>query len=148
MTRSPHSSLGTFTSILQISNRLLKLPDNHLTKRIYIDDFYLAQSGHDNWCSHVFKILEKLNLEYLFYERKMVDINEIKDQLMNRQNDMWKQAVPKKTKLRIFCLFKETTDIENYNSLLNPCLCSVCRYRICVTITMQPYIYTCFRVTL
>ena len=27
---------------------------------------------------------------------------------------MWKQAVPKKTKLRTFCLFKETMDIENY----------------------------------
>ena len=77
--------------------------------------FYLAQSGHNNWCSNVFKILEKLNLEYLFYERIMVDIKEIKDQLMNRQNDMWKQAVPKKTpKLRTYCLFKETMDIENY----------------------------------
>ena len=69
---------------------------NRLTKRIFIDDFYLAQSGHENWCSNVFKILEKLNLEHLFYERKMVDIKEIKDQLMNKQNDMWKQAVPKK----------------------------------------------------
>ena len=27
-------------------------------------------------------------------------------------------------------------------------LLSMCGYRICVTITMQPYIYTCFRVTL
>ena len=67
-----------------------------LTKQIFIDDFYLAQSGHENWCLNVFKILEKLNLEYLFYERKMVDIKEIKDQLMNKQSDMWKQAVPKK----------------------------------------------------
>ena len=33
---------------------------------------------------------------------------------MNKQNDMWKQAVPKKTKLRTYCLFKETMDIENY----------------------------------
>ena len=51
-----------------------------ITKQIFIDDFYLAQSGHENWCSNVFKILEKLNLEHLFYERKMVDIKEIKDQ--------------------------------------------------------------------
>ena len=48
------------------------------------------------------------------FERKMVDIKEIKDQLMNKQNDMWKQAVPKKPKLRTYCLFKETMDIENY----------------------------------
>ena len=99
--------------MLRFWNRLLKLPDNCLTKRIFIDDFYLAQSEHENWCPNVFKILEKLNLEHLFYERKMVDIKEIKDQLMNQQNDMWKQAVPKKTKLRTYCLFKETMDIEN-----------------------------------
>ena len=94
-------------SVLRFWNRLLKLPDNRLTKRIFIDDFYLAQSGHENWCSNVFKILEKLNLEHLFYERKMVDIKEIKDQLMNKQNDMWKQAVPKKPKLRTYCLRKQ-----------------------------------------
>ena len=84
-----------YLSMLRFWNRLLKLSDNRLTKRIFIDDFYLAQSGHENWCSNVFKILEKLNLEHLFYERKLVDITEIKDQLMNKQNDMWKQAVPK-----------------------------------------------------
>ena len=44
----------------------------------------------------------------------MVDIKEIKDQLMNEQNDMRKQDVPKKPKLRTYCLFKETMDIENY----------------------------------
>ena len=96
-------------SVLRFLNRLLKLPDNRLTKRIFIDDFYLAQSGHENWCSNVFKVLEKLNLKHLFYERKMVDIKEIKD-----QNDMWKKAVPKKPKLRTYYLFKETMDIENY----------------------------------
>ena len=68
--------------MLRFWNRLLKLRDNRLTKRILIDDFYLAQSGHEHWCSNVFKILEELNLEYLFYERKMVDIKEINDQLM------------------------------------------------------------------
>ena len=44
----------------------------------------------------------------------MVDIKEIKDQLMNKQNNMWKQAVPKKTKVRTYCLFKETMGIVNY----------------------------------
>ena len=33
---------------------------------------------------------------------------------MNKQNDMWKRAVPKKPKLRTYCLFKETMGIENY----------------------------------
>ena len=68
---------------------------SRLTKGIFINDFYLTQSGHENWCLNVFKTLEKLNLEYLFYERKLVDIKGIKDQLTNVQKDMWKQDVPK-----------------------------------------------------
>ena len=47
-----------YLSMLRFCNRLLKLPENRLTKRIFIDIFYLVQSGHENWCSNVFKILE------------------------------------------------------------------------------------------
>ena len=101
-------------SVLRFWNRLLKLPDNRLTKQIFIDDFYLAQSGHENWCSNVFKNWKNLIWNTCFMKEKMVDIKEIKDQLMNKQSDMWKQAVPKKPKLRTYCLFKETMDIENY----------------------------------
>ena len=53
-------------NILRFWNRLLKLPDNRLTKKIFTDDFYLAQSGHENWCWNVFKISEKFNLESTF----------------------------------------------------------------------------------
>ena len=44
----------------------------------------------------------------------MIYIKGIKDQLMNKQKDMWKQGVPKNNKLRTFCLFKETMNVENY----------------------------------
>ena len=56
-------------SILRLWNRILKLPDDRLTKKIFINDYYLAQSEHKNCCWNVFKILEKINLEKSFYER-------------------------------------------------------------------------------
>ena len=43
-----------YLSMLRFGNRLLKLPDNCLTKRIFVDDFYLAQSGNENWSSNIF----------------------------------------------------------------------------------------------
>ena len=101
-------------SILRLWNRILKLPDDRLTKKIFIDDYYLAQSGHRNWCWNVFKILEKTNLESSFYEREPVDIEDVKDQFLNIQNRAWKKALPKKPKLRTYCTFKEDLSVENY----------------------------------
>ena len=37
-----------FICILRLWNRLLNLPDDRLTKQIFINDYYLAQSGHEN----------------------------------------------------------------------------------------------------
>ena len=39
-----------YLSILRLWNRILKLPDDCLTKKIFIDDYCLVQSGHKNWC--------------------------------------------------------------------------------------------------
>ena len=60
---------------------------------MFIDNYYLAQSGHRNWCWNVCKILEKTNLESSFYEREPVDIEDVKDQFLNIQNRAWKQAL-------------------------------------------------------
>ena len=101
-------------SILRLWSRILKLPEDRLTKKIFIDHYYLAHSGHRNWCWNVFKILEKTNLESSFYEREPVDIEDVKDQFLNIQNRAWKQALPKKPKLRTYCTFKENLSVENY----------------------------------
>ena len=60
------------------------------------------------------KYLTKNNLESSFYEREPVDIEDVKDQFLNIQNRAWKQALPKKPKLRSYCTFKEYLSVENY----------------------------------
>ena len=69
-------------------------------------DFYLAQSGHIN--------CYLLNLESSFYERKQIDIEMIKENLMNIQEENWLHSVSNKLKLGTFKLFKETLRVENY----------------------------------
>ena len=61
-----------------------------------------------------FKILEKTSLESSFYEREPVDIEDVKDQFLSIQNRAWKQALPKKPKLRTYCTLKEHLSVENY----------------------------------
>ena len=95
-------------SVLRSSNRLLKLLANWLTKKIFIDDFYLAQSGHDNWCYNVLKLLSNVNLESSFHERKQIDIEMIKENVMNIQEENWLHSVSNKQKLRSCKLLNET----------------------------------------
>ena len=101
-------------SVLRLWNRLLKLPANRLTKKIFLNDFYLAQSGHGNWCYNVLRLLANVNLESSFYERKQIDIEMIKENLMNIQEENWLHSFSIKPKLKTYKLFKETLRVENY----------------------------------
>ena len=52
-----------WTNILRMWNRLVKLDDDRLTKHVFINDWYLAQSDSKNWCTNVFHILHCVGLE-------------------------------------------------------------------------------------
>jgi hypothetical protein len=101
-------------SMLRLWNRLIKLPANRLTKKIFVDDFHLALSGHDNWSSNVLKVLSNVKLESLFYEQRPIDIEMVKEKLMDMHEENWLHSVSIKPKLRTYKLFKETLHVENY----------------------------------
>jgi hypothetical protein len=100
--------------MLRLWNRLIKLPANRLTKKIFVDDFHLALSGHDNWSSNVLKVLSNVKLESLFYEQRPIDIEMVKEKLMDMHEENWLHSVSIKPKLRTYKLFKETLHVENY----------------------------------
>ena len=106
-------SLQKSKNQFQRSAYLLDVHNKFTIKAYLLMIFIWHNLGMKLGYSNIFKTLEKLNLKYLIYERKIVDIKGMKDQLMNMQNDMWKQAVPKNSRLKTYCLFKETMNIEN-----------------------------------
>ena len=59
-------------------------------------------------------MLANVNLESSFYERKQIDIEMIKDIVMNIQEKNWVHCVSNKPKLRNYKLFKETLRVKNY----------------------------------
>ena len=54
-----------------------------LTKKIFIKDFYLPLSSKENWYYKVLKLLSIINVKPSFYEQKQIDIEMIKENLMN-----------------------------------------------------------------
>ena len=59
--------------MLRLWNRLLSLNTEHLTFKVFTDDWYMAQSESVNWCYRMWEIFTKLGIEHYFYERKQCD---------------------------------------------------------------------------
>ena len=100
--------------ILRLWNRLIALNDERLTKHIFVNDFYLAMSNFENWCTNVWRIFKAVDEENLFYNREPCDINVISKKLMNIQEENWQRGLLMKPKLRFYRLFKTVLQVENY----------------------------------
>jgi len=59
-------------------------------------------------------VLSNVNLESSFYEQRPIDIEMVKEKLMDMHEENWLHSVSIKPKLRTYKLFKETLHVENY----------------------------------
>lgn len=103
--------------MLSFWNRLIKLSEDRLTRKIFEEDHYLAIHGHNNWCSSIFSILQSLELEGIFYEKALCDLTYCKDKMFSNQEVNWKVAIRDKPKLRFYTMFKEILKTEMYVKL-------------------------------
>ena len=56
--------------------------------------------------SDVFKLLSNVNLELSFYKQRQIDIEMIKENLMNMQDENWLHYFSIKPKVKIYKLFE------------------------------------------
>ena len=101
-------------NILRLWNRLTTLNMDRITNHVFINDFYLAQSGDDNLCANVYRIFSCINEEDLFYNRVPCDIYSVANKLMHLQEEKWKNALISKPKLRFYRKFKSCLEVEKY----------------------------------
>ena len=80
-------------SMLRLWNKMVQMPEERLTKHVFVHDFYLAQSNYSNWCTKVFQILSSIEQEDTFYNREVCDIAGIQEKLLSKQNDDWRELV-------------------------------------------------------
>ena len=102
------------THIFRFWNRLVKMPDNRLTKLIFNAD-YNTRSNF-TWCSNVKKLFSGINLVNIFNEKNMCDMNSVDDSLKLLFEANWRAQVMSKPKLRTYQLFKKDFGKECYIS--------------------------------
>ena len=76
------SSSRRWINILRLWNKLIKMNENRLTKKVFEYDYFVLLGGKI-WCSDVKTILTKVDLLTNFYDKTPVDLEEIENQLLN-----------------------------------------------------------------
>lgn len=122
--------------VLQLWNRINKMPNNRLTKHIF-NYFYENNNGR-NWFSNVKDILKVTGIN-AYHDKTICDLNICEVKLFDHWKTEWIKNVNKKAKLRSYKLFKNSYKAEDYvlsflpkykRSLLAKFRCGILQLRI------------------
>ena len=93
------------------------MEENRLTRKMFDYAYSGFLSGCSNWCGDVFYILSSIGLQSVFENKSVVNIENCKILLFNKQRGNWSKAVSLKPKLRFYTMFKEDFGVEHYITL-------------------------------
>ncbi|XP_053374736.1 uncharacterized protein LOC128547066 [Mercenaria mercenaria] len=110
------STYRRWICIIRYWNRLVKLNDNRITKRVFNKD-YQNSNIVNNWCNEVKTIMTKLDLITHFNNKVTVDMDYVKSKIGEYYAHIWKSDYEKVPKLRTYKTFKTQFSCENYLSL-------------------------------
>ena len=80
-----------FLCILRFWNRLLKMKNNRLTKRIA--EFQLININNSSWFSNLYNILESVNKSHYIIEGQETDLTDIEFKLCDVMHKQWSNTV-------------------------------------------------------
>lgn len=100
-----------YLCIIRFWNRLLKMDENRITKRVFIEDY---NKCHKNWSHNVKMILSKLDIEHCYINKEICDLENVKTKLFDIMEKDIKEEIEVKPKLRTFKLFKMSPAVEPY----------------------------------
>ena len=103
-------------AMLRYWNRLLNMENYRLPKVIFEEEFNI--NGH--WCQNIHRILKEIDLEYIYHDKTIVDLNVCKNKMCESFHATWSKNITKKTKLRTYCELKELFKCEKYVKLNLP----------------------------
>ena len=92
-------------------NRLVKMSDNRLTKRVFIYD---RERNRDNWSSDMRIVYLLLGMDDIFDSNTVCNKINVADELSRINNIHWHNEIQNKPKLRTYVLFKNNVNIESY----------------------------------
>ena len=106
-----------FISIIRYWNRLIRMSNNRLTKKIFLYDYNIK---HNNWSSEIENILESVNLLNIFQTKIMCDISVFESKIRENLHNIWYDEIKKMPKLRTYVLFKHEYKTEEYLKMYLP----------------------------
>ena len=104
-----------YLCMIRFWNRLIEMHDDRLTKKVFLYDY---EKCCKNWNSEIKDIFVKLDMENIFNERIVCDLNHVKTKIHEIMERNWRQEVNKKAKLRTFKTFKTELQAEPYVKFL------------------------------
>ena len=98
--------------LLRYWNKLIKLDNDRLTKKIFKYDYNLKLPY--SWCHTVENLLTSYSMNYVFENLNQCDLLVIKNKVTESFQIEWKTQLENKQKLRFYKLFKTLPDPELY----------------------------------
>ena len=128
-----------YLNMLRFWNRVINLPNDRLTKRVFTMDRDRCAKSSQNWTKNIKEIFDLIGMPNTFIKQQECDLNLCKDRLLELFEKECLAAIDRKPKLRSFKLFKtdcKTTDyvakcINKYDrSFLAKFRCGILHLRI------------------
>jgi hypothetical protein len=96
--------------MVRLWNCLVSLPEERLTRNIFNWD----RAKHHPWSGEVSIILSVSDLHLMYHNNRQCNIKVVRQRLLSKYEDQWKQDIWKKPKLRNYVQFKNDYVTEPY----------------------------------
>ena len=107
------SGVRRWVEMLRYWNRLMKMNDSYLTKKVFEWD-YNKRKTQGSWNSDIYKLFTTLEMAHIHSNKELIDLETARDYFFNKEMQEWKTAVVNVSKLRTFCIFKENYETEPF----------------------------------
>lgn len=101
-----------YLAMFRYWNRLINMDSSRLTRRMF--EYNMQYFTESNWCGKMNNVFSKIGLNDHFISGTEVNLNSVKNKLIDQMNIEWQTNVPMKPKLRTYSFIKSYIEPEPY----------------------------------
>lgn len=97
-------------NMLRYWNRLVKMPNDRLTKKIFMHN----QTVNSKWCQEIQEIFAKIDKNEIYDNTSLYNLDEFDNDIKPCIDNFWNVQINSKPKLRTFKTFKTNFEVSDY----------------------------------